>query len=167
VDALYGGWRYGGTTAVDVDPCSNPYSKIPARAHLMLETGDNGLPPTSMPQGSHIHGGRTVLTNRDTTAFINPPYSRGQVLRWVTHWGFTNYVFLLRWDPSTEWFKVLMRSAACVWIPHQRVNFTPPPGVSSSSNPFPHALYFKQMPDASAQRRLSYLGRFMVEKEVF
>lgn len=132
----------------------------------MLEAGDDGLPPNG-PQGSYIHGGVRYQTTQVTTTFINPPYSRGQVLRWVDHWCLTNYVFLLRWDPSTEWWKVLMRSAECVWIPNQRINFEPPPGVTSGSNPFPHALYFKRMPDTSAQRRLSYLGRFMEEKEVY
>ncbi len=38
---------------------------------------------------------------------MNPPYSKGQVERWVAAYGHTRFCFLLRFDPSTTWFNTL------------------------------------------------------------
>lgn len=145
----------------DLDPCNNARSHILHRFWCSLEDGGNGLVEDN---GDGIFGpgcfaGRckdqfdgelqTNYAPRSWRVFINPPYARGQVKRWVRHYSHTNFVYLLRWDPSTDWFAELMKHTKYVWFPNRRINFEPPPGVKSSSNPFPHALYMAAKPDGN------------------
>jgi hypothetical protein len=122
---------------VGLDPCSNSRSHIRAAVHLSLERGQDGL------DERHTFTGPT---------FVNPPYARGQVIRWVRHWRESRFIFLLRWDPSTEWFKELLPWCTFVWFPNRRINFEPPPGVKASSNPFPHALFLRDPTESLLDR---------------
>jgi hypothetical protein len=159
----------------DLDPCSNPRSHVQAQKRLMLESGDDGLwlyDKTGEPglikerqirgKGANDFYGidRTAIIGKTCYVFINPPYARGQVIRWVKHWRHTRFCFLLRWDPSTEWFGELICHCTHVWFPARRINFEPPPGVTFSSNPFPHALYLRD-PDQEMLDRLSTAGYLM------
>jgi hypothetical protein len=84
--------------------------------------------------------------------FVNPPYSRDQVARWVAAYRHTRFCFLVRFDPSTEWFEDLYRASSLVAVPvGRRVNFEPPPGVVASSNPYPHGLFFARAEDATQE----------------
>ncbi len=124
------GWLTDLIGPVGVDPCSNERSTVRAAMTHRGGPGDDGLEWASN-------------YTADARSFVNPPYSRGQVARWVEAYRHTDFCFLLRWDPSTRWFRSLMPYARGVWFPHRRIDFTPPPGVKFSSNPFPHALYFR------------------------
>lgn len=126
---------------VDIDPCSNPRSHVQAEFTVSAEDGD----------------GLTMTTHSSAVVFVNPPYSRGQVIRWVSHFLHTRFIFLLRWDPSTEWFRVLFPRCSHVWFPYRRIQFDPPPGVTASSNPYPHALYLHD-PSPELLRRLRGAG---------
>ncbi len=126
-----------------LDPCSNPRSHIRAEERWSLEQDINGL----LPAWVTALTARQYLTLR---TFINPPYSKGQVLRWVKAYRHTDFTFLLRWDPSTVWFRELMPFVRYVWFPlGWRINFEPPPGVKASSSTMPHALYFKSEPPST------------------
>lgn len=129
--------------AWDVDPCSN------ARAHIIAETrlrfdldqAQDGiaLAPTFAPT---------------TRSFVNCPYSRGQVIRWIRAYAHTQFCFLLKLDPSTEWFAELYAMTALILIPRgERIEFEPPPGAEASSNQFPHGLFFKRLEDATPEIR--------------
>lgn len=151
------------------DPCSNRHSHIEADWTACLEDGGNGLEEDRGDGvfGPGCFGGRLLNRQLETNyasaywrTFINPPYSRGQVLRWIRHYKHTNFTFLLRWDPSTQWWRELMSESRWVWFANQRIQFEPPPGVSGSNNPFPHALYFARQPDLDVRKRLQELGRF-------
>lgn len=126
---------------VDVDPCSNPRSHVGAE-HTVSLPGDGCMPSLAGP---------------DDVVFVNPPYARGQVLRWVMAHRHTRFIFLLRWDPSTKWFAELYPHCTHVWFPRKRVNFEPPPGVKFSANPYPHALYMRD-PAQELLARLSPHG---------
>lgn len=120
----------------DLDPCSNPRSHVRATAHLALEDGDDGL-----AAASRVAPGLRV--------FVNPPYESGAVMRWIEAYRHTRFCFLLRFDPSTDWFVELYRSTSLVCIPRRRrINFEPPPGVQASSQTFPHALFYAHAEDA-------------------
>jgi hypothetical protein len=145
---------------VDLDPCGNPRSTVQTPTSLCLENGDDGLCDEVMyAPGSHYRGatGMVHVAGEDDRVFINCPYARGQVLRWVEHWRNTRFIFLLRFDPSTKWFGELFPHSTHIWWPDRRINFEPPPGVKSSSNPFPHALYMRD-PSAALQMRLGEAG---------
>lgn len=129
-----------------IDPCSNDRSHIRSGA-ATVEERDNGL-AVAQYWGPY------------DSVFINPPYSRGEVLKWVEAWKHTDFVFLLRWDPSTVWHNRLIQFCECVWFAHKRIEFEPPPGVTASTNPFPHALYFKHKPTGERYDNLNKLGRF-------
>ena len=141
-----------------LDPCSNLRSHIEAAWRCTLSHfGSNGL---AILAGPGVFNGALPVEGEDAWSdctisgvakeadrvFINPPYAHGQVLRWVRHYIHTDFVYLLRWDTSTAWFAELWPRCWGAWFPNRRVNFEPPPGVRSSSNPFPHALFLKSEP---------------------
>lgn len=123
---------------VDVDPCSNERSHIRSEFQCIRELGDDGLAGMS----GQFKCSNVLHYDIDYRFFVNPPYGTGHVIRWVEHYRDSRAIFLLRWAPDTAWFRALMSSVGYVWFPDVRINFEPPPGVKSSSNPFPHALYF-------------------------
>lgn len=137
------GWLADLIGEVDVDPCSNERSHIRAR-HAV-----------SLPQD----GCQASLCSTHDVVFVNPPYGRGEVIRWVRAHRHTKFVYLLRWDPSTEWFAELYPRCTHIWHPARRVNFEPPPGVRASSNASPHALYMRA-PTADLLIRLAPHGYF-------
>lgn len=115
----------------DLDPCSNGRSHILSKRRYDGSEGQCGLKRASrVPSRWRV--------------FVNPPYSRGQVIRWIFHYLHVDFTFLLRWDPSTTWFRVLTESSRCSWHCSRRIEFDPPPGVVYTRNNFPHALYFKE-----------------------
>ncbi len=121
----------------DLDPCSNSRSHVIASRRFALEDGDDGLV-------------RSVDFDVGTRVFVNPPYSLGQVIRWIAAYGHMRFCFLVRFDPSTEWFGELYAKSRLVCVPRgRRVNFEPPPGVRASSNVFPHALFYARVEDAT------------------
>ncbi len=158
---------------VDLDVASNKRAHIQAAVSLTLEQGDNGIHNEKEPRSYSQHVGselgkehrlwgvnRSAIVREDTVVFCNPPYARGQVIRWVKHWRSTRFIFLLRWDPSTEWFSELIPHCTHVWFPGRRINFEPPPGVKFSNNPFPHALYLRD-PSEELMDRLASAGYLM------
>jgi hypothetical protein len=131
----------------NLDPCSNERSVVHARVTYRLDRGEDGIALAS-------------LVPDDARVFVNPPYSSGQVMRWVQAYAHTRFCFLLRFDPSTAWFAQLYRQSGLVCVPRKRINFDPPPGVDAFSNVYPHALFFARVADASEQiKRLSYAWR--------
>lgn len=132
---------------VDLDPCANERSHIQAAEHYYGDGAD----------GDGLALGPGVSPN--ATTFINPPYGKsagsgGTVKRWVDGYKHTRFIFLLRFDPSTAWFDELIKVTNYLWFPSKqspesRISFEPPPGVKTSSNPFPHALYLRERPNAA------------------
>lgn len=121
---------------VDRDPCSNDRSHILARVTYQLERGQDGL----------------ALVNDapvDSLDFVNCPYARGFVIRWVEKYGPRRHIFLLKFDPSTEWFSLLLSFTGTVMIPKERMEFESAPGVVESSNQFPHALFYAREADVT------------------
>ena len=83
----------------DLDPCSNSRSHVRAARRFALEDGDDGLAYRETPLSLRV--------------FVNPPYSRGQVAKWVARYGTRHFAFcfLVRLDPSTAWFRALYRAS--------------------------------------------------------
>lgn len=124
--------------AFDLDPCSNERSHVQAQVKVSLP--DDGL----------TFGDRVALT--PLRVFINPDYSNGSVIRWVNAYKCTDFTFLLRYDPSTAWFRALLPHTNYLWFPlGRRINFEPPPGVKASSSTMPHALFLRRFPNAALQ----------------
>jgi hypothetical protein len=130
---------------IDVDPCSNERSHVRAQLEVRLADDGDGLYDLTVP-GSFKHRGQLIRAERFNRVFVNPPYAHGEVIKWVLHYLHTRFMYLLRWDPSTEWFWSLMQVATHVWFPERRIDFEPPPRIKSSSNPFPHGLYMRDPP---------------------
>lgn len=130
--------------AVDLDPCSNERSHIDARHKLYGAGGD---------EDDGLKVAKNIPAN--WSVFINPPYDQqsGGVIRWVHAYRHTRFIYLLRFDPSTVWFDELLKSTGWLWFPSKaspesRISFEPPPGIATSSNPYPHALYLRERPRA-------------------
>ena len=121
----------------DLDPCANERSHVRAGRTFSLAAGQDGLALASAVDATQ-------------RVWLNPPYSRGQVERWVRAYAHTRFCFLLRFDPSTAWFPLVYAASELVAVPvGRRVNFEPPPGVKASSNPYPHVLFFRRAEDAT------------------
>lgn len=124
----------------DLDPCSNERSHIKAAREFRWERSEDGL-------------FMATSVDANTRVFINPPYARGQVIRWVQAYAHTRFCFLLKFDPSTDWFAELMQHAHAVFWPRgTRIEFEPPPGVppdKAGANQFPHALFYARAADAT------------------
>jgi hypothetical protein len=138
--------------AFDLDPFSNPRSHIHATRSCQLETGGNGLPdgaPGYYVTGSDERIAVTHYAGATARVFLQPPYEL--VLEAVAHYGHTRFCALLRFDPSTQWFRRLYRLTSLVCVPRTRIDFEPPPGVKASSNPFPHALFYRDPSDATPE----------------
>jgi hypothetical protein len=136
-----------------LDPCSNERSIIQAVKTFDLARGQDGL---ALSRYVNRYDPKTAhAIPRDAPGglvFLNPPYSRGNVPRWVDAYLHTRFCFLLRVDTSTAWWSTLWRRVELVCVPTVRVNFTPPPGVEphhATSNPFPHALLLRRAEDAT------------------
>ena len=134
-------WLCDAIGPVDLDPCWNDRAHVQAR-HVCDGVEHDGLALAP----------RVPLAWR---VFLNPGYGRGVVLPWVRAYRHTDFVFLLRLDPSTEWYAELMPATRYLWVPSCRVGFDPPPGVSFSSNPYPHACFMRSPPNAG-MRALGY-----------
>jgi hypothetical protein len=141
---------------VDVDPCSNERSHIDGTLRIRLDDGGDGIHAHEVP-GSFRHKNRLAKAETFNTVFCNPEYRHGEVERWVRHYRHTKFIYLLRWDPSTDWFSELIGHCTHVWFPTQRINFEPPPRIKASTNPFPHALYLRS-PSPALFRRLAPHG---------
>lgn len=142
---------------VKLDPATNERSHIQAEFNCILDRGDDGLYREKVKPGKFWCGGRSHYAREGWDVFINCGYNRGEVLRWVNHYGHTRFIFLLKWSPDTEWFANLLPRCTHVWFPLVRVDFEPPPGVEFSSNPLPHALYLRE-PSEELCKRLRGAG---------
>jgi hypothetical protein len=131
-----------------LDPCSNERSVIQSERVFRLDRGQNGLALAKF-----------VPRNPPGIVFLNPPYSDGQVIQWVRGYRMTRFCFLVRHDPSTEWFSELFAATGMIAQPRDRVDFQPPPGAEiNGSNPYPHALFYRDACDVSqAMRDICYL----------
>lgn len=130
----------------DVDPFSNPRSHIVSTEACMLERGDNGIAIADEP-GTYRVGGNVHRAGDASRVFIQPPYEI--VLDAIAHYGHTRFCALLRFDPSTKWFAQLYRLSALVCVTRRRIPFEPPPSVKASTQPFPHALFYRRVEDAT------------------
>lgn len=132
----------------DLDPATNSRSTINAARTFMLERGEDGI-------------AMARFIGRNTRVWINPPYSRGMVIKFVRAYRHTNFCFLVRLDFSTEWFAEIEPYVGLILVPrNQRIQFDAPPGAKASSTPFPHGLLFHRPQDATrAIRALCYRWR--------
>lgn len=148
--------------AWDLDPFSNPRSHILSAARCMLEDGGDafggGKPGDSagLYLTGNSHGVQPMSGRADelTRVWIQPPYEL--VAQAIAHYGHTRFCALLRWSPDVKaWFPELWRRTAVVCHPWcERMEFEPPPGVSSSGDmPYPHALYYAHEADVTDEVR--------------
>lgn len=128
---------------VAYDPCSNSRSHIIAARALDLELrGENGLTLASeMPS--------------DELGFLNPPYS--DVMPWVVAYRAKRTLWLLKFDPSTKWFELLVEYMSLVFFPRRtRMPFEAPEGIPKEmamANQFPHAFFFAREEDVTDAMR--------------
>ncbi len=149
-------WLADAVGSWDLDPFSNPRSHVAATTSCMLERGDDGLAGPQVGEYWLADGGRQHAT-ADTRVWVQPPYEI--VDDAIAHYGHTRFCFLLRFDPSTQWFRRLYQLSCFTCVPiGRRLDFEPPPGVEVSSNPFPHALFFARSADATDEIRRLCIG---------
>jgi DNA N-6-adenine-methyltransferase (Dam) len=100
---------------IKLDPCWNPNARTNPVAWFDGSEGSDGL---TSPWGV------------DGLVFVNPPYSRGQVRKWVSKAASEaeanprmDVVMLVTCDPSTVWFHEAWRTAEAVCFVGHRLCF--------------------------------------------
>lgn len=132
----------------DLDAFSNGRSHIVAPDTCMLERGDDGFGDGT--PGSYRIGDVLRTAIKSTRFWGQPEYHNAFVVRALEHYGHTRFCFLLRLDTSTGWFEQLWSISEVIMIPRgERIEFEPPPGVESSSNPYPHGFYYRSVDDVT------------------
>jgi hypothetical protein len=166
----------------DLDAFTNSRSHIVASVHCMLdERGDNGF-------GRELDGKRVpgeyvaratsrrkplgkgelarkrdvvAVADESTRVWIQPDYQFVDAA--ITHYGHTRFCALLKYDTRTKWFRrltnLIRKRRGLIACPLGTFNFEPPPGVPTSSNVFPHALYYadeRDVTDAVLRRCLAW-----------
>jgi len=136
VDALLRLWPGG----PDLDPCAHPQQIMPAKRRVTL-------PQDGLEDEWAAGGARTV--------FVNPPYSRGQVMRWVLRaasYAFRLEVLLLvRQDTGTGWAREARRLGCSFCFATSRYHFDDWADVGQSAKFSSMYLFFG--PNAAAHRR--------------
>jgi hypothetical protein len=102
---------------IELDPCWNPNATTdPAARFDGSEHSDGLVRPWRVPG----------------LVFVNPPYSRGQIAKWVAKahaeaWANpeTEVLMLIPCDPSTAWWEAAWDSASAVCLCAQRIRFGP------------------------------------------
>jgi hypothetical protein len=136
----------------DLDPFSNPRSKIASVVRCMLEDGGDAFgggepgatPGLYLTGNSHGMTPRSGMADATTRVWLQPPYRQGFVDTVVAHYKHTRFCALLRFAPDTAWFGALWPRVAVLCVPFgERMPFDPPPGVPTSGGAtYPHALYY-------------------------
>jgi hypothetical protein len=161
----------------DLDPFTNERSHVRAGLTCMLERGEDGFGSGAEPGAFLIRtenravpasagialimqatpiGTTPLRATSSTHVWLQPDYT--QVLAAVRHYLHTRFVALLRFDPRPEWADLI--GGASSWIgvlsnspERSSFEFEPAPGVISSSNTFPHALYARSYEDVTPAMR--------------
>lgn len=121
-----------------LDPCSNERSTVLAERSWRFDLGQDALVLA-----------RFLSRRTPGPIYINPPYSRGMVPQFVEAFCRHRFIFLVRADVSTDWWKALWPHVALECRPATRKLFTPPPGVVDTGNVFPHSLLYARAEDAT------------------
>jgi hypothetical protein len=126
---------FRGYADIILDPCSIASNPVRARHHFVRS--DDGL-----NQGWHFEYSHSGWT------FVNPPYSRGQLVRWAhkahgEHKAFGLEIgMLVPSDMSTGWAHFLLKHANAVGFWKQRIRFQLPDGSYESGAKFGSAVYY-------------------------
>lgn len=132
----------------DIDPFSNPRSKLIASVRCMLENGGDGLADLEVPGSWRSGAEQTGVADENTRVWIQPPYDIVEDV--IAHYGHTRFCALLRLDSSTEWFRKLWDLTQVIALARgTREFFEAAPGVEASGNPQPHAFYFRDPRDVT------------------
>lgn len=143
-------WLADAIGPVYVDVCTNARSHIKATVEWQLERGQDAM-----------RGARYLGAKPPGIVFCNPPYSVGNVIRFVRAFRHTRFLFLVRQDTSTKWWRELWPNIGLIATPRVRVDFDLPPTVDAEdqSNPYPHVLLYARADDATvAIRKLCYVS---------
>lgn len=105
---------------VDLDPFSNPMSTVEATWSWSLENGEDG---ELTSWAGHRH------------AYWNPRYSNpkpacGRAVEHANYYGGES-IGLLKLDPTTQWWSVLVRGGATFYPLRKRITFAPGPGLTA------------------------------------
>lgn len=109
-----------------LDPCSNPWSLVNAPAELSAHRGEDGLQAAWSEivgdvEASGWHGGISFDLRAadllEPLVFVNPPFAKGQVLRWATKAAMeatrgVSTILLSPADSSTRWHREVRNDLA-------------------------------------------------------
>lgn len=130
--------RVRAMSPIALDPCSNATSLVGAKLEFRLDQGDDGL---ALPW--YVRG----------LVFVNPPYSRGNLLKWAEKiheqaQGHAEIIALVPAKIETRYWKAHFWHADLICFPSRRIRHYVD-GAPRGSGRFPSALcYFGHRPEA-------------------
>ena len=129
---------------IDLDPASNALAQQTVRAERYYTKENDGL-----------------LKEWSGRVWLNPPYSRGLIDRFVIKILTSNLeasLVLVNSATETGWAQNLMRDATWVFFFNHRIHFLLPPGVENSDQPrYPQMLVYRG-PGRARPEDMSDLG---------
>ena len=140
---------------VDLDPATNPRSKIKAKESVVWEHDPLITTYRSVIKNPRWSVGDGLKRDWNGSIFLNGPYS--DMLPWAMkaneEWGagrLTAAIFLVKLDPTTQWWRELVRDRKdkCLdlWLPKKRQQHIPPPRIRASTNNFASAIVYWRRP---------------------
>lgn len=132
---------------IDIDPCSNPWSTVPARMHVMLpswKARSLQLPSWklwTMPQGGEIVWGDGLEIALDgLVAFANVPFSDPEPWALKLASEPKESCFLAHEDSSTKWWRYITVRRGWLFKFRDRLEYDPPPGIEVSKDETPSCM---------------------------
>lgn len=120
---------------IDLDPCSNEHSTVGAKLEYYDKPG--------------LTSGLEADWHLAAHTFVNPPYGRGEQIKWVTKAfvehkaGAKHITMLIPAAVETKlWRQVVWQSATAVAFWNNRIRFERHDGVADTGNKLPSALVY-------------------------
>ncbi len=119
---------------IALDPCSNPWSTVGARVELSAHLGDDGFGVDWA----------CVVGDEGGVVFVNPPYGRGHLARWVDKCAFeaaerAEIILLVPCAPETGWAMEARRACNAWGVWGKRIPFV---GAGGEAAKAANAVYY-------------------------
>lgn len=151
---------------VDIDPCSNPYSSVNAKLHVMLEPVDDTIGTVAERLGKKqkvIQGDGLAISWKGKSVFVNGPFSK--LMPWARKLSEAKaFIFLINNVTTTKWYREVQANGGVYKFEFdKRLKFDPPPRIKPSTNNRDQVLICNREGFDLIGNKLDGLGRWWVD----
>lgn len=150
---------------VDLDPCSNPFSTVNAKKHIMLEAPDDTIGTVAERfacKQQVVQGDGLAESWKRKSIFLNPPYSK--IMPWARKLIETKaFIVLVNNVTTTKWYREMTKDGVYKFEFDKRLKFDPPPRIKPSTNNRDQVLICNREGFKMVGERLAGKGRWWVD----